>query len=173
MTATIHLMHGFIGFGKTTIAKQLAHDLPAVRFSNDEWMIALYGRGPHGEENHSKYWQNINKLQWSIIEQIVRAGGDVIIDDGHWGRDWRKSDAERALKFADRVVFHNVKCDINTARARCVARTNSDENELFICENTFDLLLLKFEPISDDEGFEVITYESVAKNKSQNTGKFR
>ncbi len=31
--ATIHLIHGFIGFGKTTIAKQLAHELE--EFSKD------------------------------------------------------------------------------------------------------------------------------------------
>jgi len=36
--ATIHLMHGFGGFGKTTIAKKLAKDLPAVRLTNDEFI---------------------------------------------------------------------------------------------------------------------------------------
>lgn len=54
-------MHGFIGFGKSTIAKQLAESLPAVRLNNDDWMVELYGRGPHGDK-HDDYWLRINKI---------------------------------------------------------------------------------------------------------------
>jgi len=37
--AEIHLICGFIGFGKTTLAKQLEKDLPAIRFTHDEFML--------------------------------------------------------------------------------------------------------------------------------------
>ena len=40
---TIHLLCGLVAAGKTTLAKQLARSLPAVRLSRDEWMIRLDG----------------------------------------------------------------------------------------------------------------------------------
>jgi predicted kinase len=102
--ATIHFMHGFIGSGKTTIAKRLAADLPAVRLNNDDWMVALYGRGPHGRELHDDYWTRINKLQWDLVRQILAAGSDVILDYGMWGRADRQEWVKRASEFADRVL---------------------------------------------------------------------
>ena len=42
----LHLIHGFVGAGKTTFAKKLEHFLPAVRFTHDEWMSKLYGENP-------------------------------------------------------------------------------------------------------------------------------
>lgn len=37
---TVHMIHGFVGVGKTTFAKKLQQEVNAVRFSPDEWMIA-------------------------------------------------------------------------------------------------------------------------------------
>jgi hypothetical protein len=34
--ATAHLSHGFLGVGKTTLARRLEKDIPAIRFSHDE-----------------------------------------------------------------------------------------------------------------------------------------
>jgi len=31
-----HLIHGYLGAGKTTFARQLERDIPAIRFSHDE-----------------------------------------------------------------------------------------------------------------------------------------
>ncbi|WP_460532347.1 AAA family ATPase [Flindersiella endophytica] len=39
MSARVHLLCGLVGAGKTTCARRLAADLPAVRFSPDEWML--------------------------------------------------------------------------------------------------------------------------------------
>ncbi|WP_084678562.1 AAA family ATPase [Actinopolymorpha alba] len=40
---TAHLIHGYIGAGKTTFAKRIEQDAAAVRFSADEWLTTLYG----------------------------------------------------------------------------------------------------------------------------------
>lgn len=41
--ATIHCMCGYIGFGKTTIAKKLEVEYAAKRLTPDELMVQLYG----------------------------------------------------------------------------------------------------------------------------------
>lgn len=46
------LVCGLPGAGKTTLARRLADEVPAVRLSGDEWMVALgigSGCGPLGE----------------------------------------------------------------------------------------------------------------------------
>jgi hypothetical protein len=40
--ATAHLIYGYIGSGKTTVAKRLEAELPAIRFTSDEWVAAMY-----------------------------------------------------------------------------------------------------------------------------------
>ena len=42
-TPTLHLTVGLPGVGKTTLARKIAHEDKAVRFSPDEWMIPLFG----------------------------------------------------------------------------------------------------------------------------------
>ena len=57
MSAQIHLIHGFIGFGKTTLAKQLEQSLPAIHFTHDEIMLDRFGRAP---DNFLKCNENYN-----------------------------------------------------------------------------------------------------------------
>ena len=42
-TPTLHLTVGLPGVGKTTLARKIAHEDNAVRFTPDEWMIPLFG----------------------------------------------------------------------------------------------------------------------------------
>ena len=44
--ATVHLVCGFLGVGKTTFAVALASQLGAVRFSVDELYLKLFADGP-------------------------------------------------------------------------------------------------------------------------------
>ncbi|NJC23977.1 putative kinase [Arthrobacter pigmenti] len=46
MNPRVHLLCGLNGAGKTTYARQLEHELPAVRFSLDEWMLHLFPELP-------------------------------------------------------------------------------------------------------------------------------
>jgi predicted kinase len=39
----VHLLAGLNGAGKTTFARHLEADLPAVRFTLDEWLLRLHG----------------------------------------------------------------------------------------------------------------------------------
>ena len=70
--AAIHLIVGFMGFGKTTLAKKLEKELPAVRFTHDEFMRSLYGRNLPEPEFRSAA-QKVDDLIWSLAAQVVAA----------------------------------------------------------------------------------------------------
>lgn len=161
--ATIHFMHGYIGFGKTTIAKKLAKELPAVRLSNDEFRVKLYGRHI-APELFQIYYDRIDTLLWGLAEQIIKTGTDVIMDYGSWRKDKRAQDFARAKTFADNVIFHSILCDLATAKARTLKRTKN-KNETFIDEKIFEELLLRFEPIEESEGYQIITHDNTLNKK--------
>jgi predicted kinase/8-oxo-dGTP pyrophosphatase MutT (NUDIX family) len=157
--ATIHLIHGFIGFGKSTIAKQLAHELPAVVLNNDEFMVKLYGRNPSADVFRD-YYNRIDDLIWTLAEKIIRAGTDVIIDYGFWRRDSRAAAYARAREITEDVVFHSILCDMDTARQSVLERSKRHPDELTIDENTFDLFRSQFTPIGTDENYVVINHDN-------------
>jgi len=155
--ATIHFMHGFIGFGKTTVAKKLADDFSAVRLNSDEWMVKLYGQNPPAE-HFKDYLNRIKELHWQLIEQLIKAGVDVIQEDGGWSKEGRAENVARAKMITDNIVFHSVQCSLETAKKRTLQR-NANEGQLYIEENTFNMCLRNFEPILEAEGYKIIYHD--------------
>jgi hypothetical protein len=45
-TATAFMIHGYLGAGKTTLARRLEVEHAAIRFTHDYWMGTLYGDDP-------------------------------------------------------------------------------------------------------------------------------
>ena len=102
---TLILMCGMPGAGKTTLAKQLERERPALRLTPDEWMGPLFGTG-HDEPKRAV----VEALMWEVAVRALRLGVDVILDFGFWGRDERASFRERAAAVGARteVQFLNV-----------------------------------------------------------------
>jgi predicted kinase len=72
--ATAHLIHGYLGVGKTTFAGQLGQRIPAIRFSHDEWMKRLYGDDPpveHFEEFCQRVWEQLEEV-WPRCLELAR-----------------------------------------------------------------------------------------------------
>jgi len=155
--ATIHLMVGFIGFGKTTIAKDLEKSLSAIRFTHDEVMFARYGRNP--DDFRTKYKIVDNEIR-SQAEKIIKSGQDVILDYGFWSHQQREEFYRWAKGITDDVVFHLICCDLNTAKKRVLKRTATDKNALMIDEGIFDVLLTQYEPWSEKDNYQVIKHDN-------------
>ena len=157
--AKIHLICGFMGFGKTTFSKDLATKLPAVCLTHDEFMVDLYGRNMPYADFHTHYHQ-VDTVLWKLAKQILSTGTDVIMDYGFWNRQTRAEVQQKAKSLTPDVVWHQMVCDPETAKKRVLKRTREKDSELFIDEACFDEKLKQYEPISPDENLTVIYHKS-------------
>ncbi len=154
---SICLICGFLGFGKTTFAKKLEQDLPAVRFTHDEIMCQRYGRTP---DNFQKKYIEIDSFIRNQTQTAIQNGKNVILDYGFWTKQKRKEYYIWAKSLTPNVQFYAVCCDIEIARNRVIERTKNNSNELFIDENCFNKLLATYEPISEEENYPTTFYIS-------------
>ena len=154
---TIHLMCGFIGFGKTTIARRLEKSLPARRFTHDDIMFERYGRNP---DDFAIKYAEVDAYIRAEAAKYVAKGQDVIMDYGFWSHEKRKEYYDWAKTLADNVVYHVVNCDLDTAKQRLLARTKTDKKALFINETTFDTLLKNYEPWNGADKYPVVLHNA-------------
>ncbi len=81
---TLHIICSVPCSGKSTLAKKLEGEHPALRLTPDEWMDRIVGDG-HNEEKR----EVVEKIQSEIAEQALRLGIDVILESGFWSRKER------------------------------------------------------------------------------------
>jgi len=86
--ATVHLLCGLPGAGKTTLAKKLAKKHDAVRFTLDEWMIGLYEYSIFDAE-YGEYADRVRERIWETAVDLLRLGLDVVLDWSLWSREKR------------------------------------------------------------------------------------
>lgn len=155
--ASIHLIVGYMGFGKTFLARRLQRELPAVRLTHDELMRKLYGRDlPENEFRHA--WTRVDELIWQLAEQVAAAGVDVVLDYGFWSREARRRAYERARNLTEDVVFHQLRCDREAALARVLARNAEDDDSLLIDRACFERFWPQYEEISSAENYPVVKF---------------
>jgi predicted kinase len=76
------IIHGFLGSGKTTFARQLEVSLPAIPFSHAEWMAQLYGDDPPVGE-FPEFARRVSEQIGTIWARCLELGLDVVLDFGH------------------------------------------------------------------------------------------
>jgi predicted kinase len=79
VTATLFLMVGHVGAGKSTRARALATEWPAVRLAPDDWMMPLFG---HPDVDGKR--AVVEGLLLHTALDVLRLGQSVILDFGFW-----------------------------------------------------------------------------------------
>lgn len=121
--ATLYLLVGLPGAGKTTKARQLEVEVPALRLTPDEWMKSLFGRNVPAERDLLE-----GRLIWVAL-RALQLHVNVILDFGFWGKDERSS-----LRWIARQIGANsqviyLPIDSETQRQRVQTRSVAAPDE--------------------------------------------
>ncbi len=153
--ATVHLVAGLNGSGKTRLARKLESDVPAVSFSLDEWMLRLH-QLPYDDESYPELSERCMSLIWDTARQVLSAGVDVVLDWNQWSRARRKLWRARVDAAGYRLVLHHVDVPVETAVRRAEERARLDVPGSHLLDAAAVRHLASiFEPPRADEGIEI------------------
>lgn len=157
MSAVLHLICGQAGAGKTTYAKTLEGRRSAIRFSKDQWVIALHGRSLPMEEwsaAQEKCYRLIAELTVKLLTQEI----DVILDYGFWYREERLAARDLAASVGATAMTHYLDTPDTIRRERVLSRNHAlDEDSVEISPEEFEKQIDWFEKPSDAEGMRIKT----------------
>lgn len=149
--ATLFLMCGLPGSGKTTLARRLERERHALRLTPDEWIVRLFGTGltPPALD-----WcrDPVEALQWGVAERALRLGVNVILDFGFWSRVERDEFRARAAAAGADAEVHFLDVPRQVLAARLAARNADLPPYTFrVTDAQLDLWWSLFEPPAPDE----------------------
>ena len=153
--ATAHLLFGFLGSGKTTLAKELEGCHRAIRFTPDEWMARLFGEDPPAAIFKEKEAAILDLLE-PMWMRCLHLGVDVVLDYGFWSRAERDHVRKLVGSSGGQVLLYNVECPAEEAWRRVSARNRQNHRSLYIAPATFDLLKDRVEPLQSDESYRTV-----------------
>ncbi|GAB5389422.1 MAG: hypothetical protein Alpg2KO_23900 [Alphaproteobacteria bacterium] len=157
----IHILCGFIGAGKTSFAKQLAHDTGAHRYTPDDMIVERFGN--HLTPDEISAANGTIKAEIARdLEHRIRDRQDCILDYGLWRRDKRDElRAELAPLDADLHWYH-VTCAPALMKRRALARSQSaGPGVIVIDEAHFDERLPRFQPPAPEEQMTTIRTDTL------------
>jgi predicted kinase len=151
MGPTLILICGLPGAGKTTLAKRLERERPALRLSPDEWIAEILADASDQAEL-DRLRSPVEAVQWDLAQKLLALGVDVILEWGFWSREERqryRSQAE-ALGAQVEVIFLEVSREELWAR---LSKRNADlpPGTFVVAEEQLDLWRSWFEPPSPEE----------------------
>ncbi|MEU6857561.1 ATP-binding protein [Glycomyces sp. NPDC046736] len=114
------LVCGLPGAGKTTLAKRLAREMPAVRLCPDEALVET-GFGLFDEEARAR----VEEEQWDRAQDLLAGGASVILENGFWGREERDERRLRARELGAAVELRYLEVPLEELRRRMTTRNRA------------------------------------------------
>ncbi|WP_309623911.1 ATP-binding protein [Novosphingobium sp.] len=156
MSADLMLVVGCTGAGKSTYARSLADELGALRFSIDEWMVALFWADSPQPIEFAWTMERVGRCEaqiFAMARQAAERGVRVVLDLGFTTlahrEKFRALGAEAGLRVA--VHFVDVPAD---ERWRRVERRNAQQGETYsltVDRGMFDFMEGLWEPPTEPE----------------------
>ena len=153
--ATVHLLCGKVGSGKTTFAKRLEQN-GAVRFSVDEWMLRLYGPHMPRKEFDARLALCLD-LILDLSERLALLRVPVVLDAGFWWRAQREEARRRLTEKGVPWCFHFFEVPEPELWRRIEQRNQERPHGTFeITREMFLLFCGWFEEPQADEEFHLV-----------------
>ncbi|HEV2073840.1 MAG TPA: AAA family ATPase [Thermomicrobiales bacterium] len=146
-----HIVVGFIGSRKTTFARKLEKETGAVRFTKDEWMVRLFGNTPP-KDKFEEYDSRMASLATDMALRCLKAGIDVVIDEGFWVKEQRDEIRQRVKSVGATPKLYYLRVPLEVMKARALRRTEQPPIDSFtIDEESFNHYWRFFQPPDKDE----------------------
>jgi predicted kinase len=149
--ATLYLICGLPGSGKTTLAKQLEKKHNALRLCPDEW-IAQILTDPGDRVEMDRLRDVIESIQWDVAKRTLVLGMNVILENGFWSRQERLRFRTEAEALGARVELHFLDVEIDELTRR-ISKRNSElpPGTFHVTREELLLWAKSFEPPTEDE----------------------
>jgi predicted kinase len=149
--ATLYLLCGLPGSGKTTLAKQIESSHSALRLCPDEWIETLLSDTTDTLEL-DRLRAPVEAVQWSVAKRVLKLRINVVLENGFWSREERARYRSEAEAFGARVELIYLKVDRDELWARLSKRNDNLPAGTFVVrEDQLDLWLSWFEPPTAEE----------------------
>ena len=116
------LICGLPASGKSTLARRLAAELPAIRLDKDTWVTQL-----GGDVWDDDFRVRVERLLWDLAQELLSRGQSVILEWGHWARVERDEKRLGARAVGVEVELHYLSAPLDELVRRAERRTASGE----------------------------------------------
>ena len=116
------LICGLPASGKSTLARQLAQTIPAIRLDKDDWAIQL-GADLWDEE----FRVRLEHQLWVLSQELLSQGQSVVLEWGHWARAERDEKRLRARALGVGVELHYLDAPLEELIKQAERRSASGE----------------------------------------------
>lgn len=138
---------GLPGAGKTTLARQLEADRPALRLTQDEWLVAL-GSNPWDAAMRER----VDAELWRLAQEVLALGLSVVVDFGLWARVERDEMRTTARALGVGIELHVLDVPADELWRRIDVRNASPPWSAYpITRAHLDEWLASFEPPDAEE----------------------
>ncbi len=149
--ATLFLICGLPGAGKTTLARQLEQAQSALRLCPDEWIATILA-DPNNIAELDRLRSPVEALQWEVAKRALVLGINVILENGFWSRAERDQLRTAAQALGAQVELHYLDVPRAELWARLAKRNaNLPPGTFHVTEEQLDLWLSWFEAPTQDE----------------------
>jgi len=154
--ATIHLVEGPVGAGKSTFAARLSAAHAAPRLILDEWMVTLFR--PDRPDDGFMEWYAERKRRcieqiWNTACDLVDTGTNVVLELGLIRRQDRDDFYARvdAAGYPLRVYVLDAPLEVRRLSVRSRNQTKRGTFQMEVSDEMFDLASSMWQPPDDDE----------------------
>lgn len=156
--ATLHLLCGKIGAGKSTLAQCLAAAPATVLVSEDAWLAALYPNEIEALADYVRCSARLRSIMAAHVQALLRAGVSVVLDfpsNTVKTRAWAR-DVLQGTGAAHQLHWLDVPDAVCKARLR--ARNASGTHPFETSDAEFDQITSHFVAPTEAEGFHLVRH---------------